>query len=177
MATKFIVKGVCLDSISNEEDLKLRPGININPPPADGRCMCCGRHLSELKPYGKAGDPLVGDFEGALLLKTFRPDYLPDEEAEEAYDKAMSNYKSEGYDDPLDWMKKEYGEDEGEALWEFAINWGVGKSWECRDCIVLDRKEYFEKREQRYYKEVIKNCHEQHDDDDEEELLRELENL
>ena len=33
-------------------------------------CECCGRR--NMKPFGKAGDPLVGDFDGALLVKTFR---------------------------------------------------------------------------------------------------------
>jgi hypothetical protein len=32
------------------------------------RCDCCGKHMSELKPYGKAGDPLVGDLNGELLV-------------------------------------------------------------------------------------------------------------
>ena len=57
MARTFIDSNgiVSLESVDNEEDLKPRPGININPPPSDGRCMCCGKHISELKPYGKAG--------------------------------------------------------------------------------------------------------------------------
>jgi len=46
--------------------------VRINPPPSDERCECCGRHVSELKPFGGPGDPLVGDFSGALLAKHFR---------------------------------------------------------------------------------------------------------
>jgi len=46
--------------------------ILINPPPSDGRCEGCGKHISKLKPFGGAGDPLVGDFNGAILLKTYR---------------------------------------------------------------------------------------------------------
>jgi len=49
-----------------------KPKILINPPPGNGRCECCGKHVTELKPFGKAGDPLLGDFNGALLVKTFR---------------------------------------------------------------------------------------------------------
>jgi len=73
--SEFIIKenGITsLGSIDGEEDLKTRPGININPPPKDGRCYCCGRHVSELKPFGGPGDPLVGDFTGAYLIKKFR---------------------------------------------------------------------------------------------------------
>jgi len=46
--------------------------IRINPPPKNMQCECCGKHINDIKPFGKAGDPLVGDFEGAKLLKTFR---------------------------------------------------------------------------------------------------------
>ena len=46
--------------------------ISINPPPMDMGCECCGRHAKDCKPFGKAGDPLVGDFDGVLLLKNFR---------------------------------------------------------------------------------------------------------
>jgi len=51
---------------------KKKTVLHINPPPQDRRCECCGKHTSELKPFGKAGDPLVGDFDGKLIIKTFR---------------------------------------------------------------------------------------------------------
>ena len=35
-------------------------------------CDCCTRHISELRPFGKAGDPLKGDFEGAYIVKVYR---------------------------------------------------------------------------------------------------------
>ena len=44
----------------------------INPPPEDGKCMICGRHVRERKAFGGPGDPLVGDFSGAKLVKQFR---------------------------------------------------------------------------------------------------------
>ena len=54
---------------------KKQPSILINPSPNDKRCMCCGRHISELKQFGGPGDPLVGDFRGAKLVKTFRQEF------------------------------------------------------------------------------------------------------
>ena len=75
---------ISMGSVDGEKDLKPRPGINLNPPPPDGRCECCGRYISELKPYGGPGDPLVGDFTGAYLVKRFRPGAPYDEEAETA---------------------------------------------------------------------------------------------
>jgi hypothetical protein len=51
MSTKFFNNNgiVSFYSISSEEDLNLKPKISINPPPSDGRCYFCGRHVSELK--------------------------------------------------------------------------------------------------------------------------------
>ena len=53
--------------------------ITINPPPKDRNCECCGRNNTEIKPFGKAGDPLVGDFDGALLVKNFRGQDMGDQ--------------------------------------------------------------------------------------------------
>ena len=49
--------------------------VLINPPPEDAKCMICGRHVSELGTFGGPGDPLVGDFSGAKLVKKGREDY------------------------------------------------------------------------------------------------------
>ena len=150
MATKFIDNNgiVSFDSISSEEDLNLKPRININPPPANGRCNCCGRHISELEPFGKAGDPLVGDFEGALLIKKFRRFGPYNEEAEKALfeaDKFLSDAGRKD-EDLRHWMLKVYGKEKGEKLyWSGMASGQTCSSWECRDCAVLDEDEYFEK--------------------------------
>ena len=75
-----------------------KKGISINPPPQDGNCEVCGKNVKDLKPFGKEGDPLVGNFDGALLVKTYR---------------------------------------------DFA-GW-ISASWECRDCIILNDKDYLKK--------------------------------
>jgi hypothetical protein len=50
-----------LGGIDGEKDPK--PIIIINPPPGNGKCECCGRHISELKPFGGPGDDLPwGEF-------------------------------------------------------------------------------------------------------------------
>ena len=48
-------------------------GERINPPLDDGRCYGCGKHISELRPFGGPGNPLDEDFTGALLVKIYRP--------------------------------------------------------------------------------------------------------
>ena len=87
MTTKIIDNSgvVSLGSISSESDLNIKAGENINLPTKDERCDCCGRHISELISFGKAGDPLVGDFDGKLLVKTFRRMGPYDEESSRAW--------------------------------------------------------------------------------------------
>jgi hypothetical protein len=134
------------DRVKNEDDLKLKPGTNINPPPPDGRCDCCGKHISELKPFGGPGDPPVGDFTGAFLVKGYRSLGFYDEKAEKAQEEAMRCYKADGFENSLDWLIDKYGRKKGEDI--YYANEGyyqVGSSWECRDCKVLNDEEYFEK--------------------------------
>lgn len=78
------------DSVHGEEDLQPRPGFNLNHPPRDGRCDCCGKHISELKSFGKAGDPLVGDFYGAYLVKTYRTVIYYDDDDPDAVNNCVS---------------------------------------------------------------------------------------
>jgi hypothetical protein len=153
MATVLFVRNgsLTVGSVENEQDLL--PGKRIaliNGPPDDRRCDCCGRHISELKPFGKAGDPVLGDFDGAHLVKRVRTFGTYDEEAETAWENALSCYQDEGFEDPFDWMIKTYGKERAEELyWTSYAYHFVRSSWECRDCIILDGDEYFEKLDQR----------------------------
>jgi len=148
MSTKMLEtnKVLSLGSIACKKDLKTSRKILINPPPEDRRCQCCGRHISELEPFGKAGDPLVGDFNGALLVKSFRPSGPCDEEIELAMSEAERCYETDGFDDPLEWMIDKFGKKKAEELCFTAEAYNcVGASWECRNCICLGTNEYFEK--------------------------------
>jgi hypothetical protein len=122
--------------------------IAINPPPNDKRCECCGKLAIECKPFGKAGDPLVGDFYGVLLLKNFRLMGLPNE----WYNEASIYFKSVNYDEEK--FIERYGKDKMDGYWfiEQLCN-TVEASWECRDCFILSDKEYFNVKYGRYVKE------------------------
>ena len=95
----------------------------INPPPSDERCECCNKHISELKPFGGPGDPLVGDFTGVLLKKNFRGMV------------AHGTHKKFSGEEALDIKQMENT---------------ISASWECRDCYVLETKEYLEKQKEIY---------------------------
>ena len=140
-----------LGSVDCQEDLEPLPGMNINPPPRDGKCDCCGRHISELKPFAGPGDPFVGDFTGALLVKMFRPFGSFDEEADRTYKEAKSRYKEEDFKDEFEYLIHKHGPEKGEEL-SIRIQYysDIGSSWECRDCVVLDEDEWFEKHDQRH---------------------------
>jgi hypothetical protein len=138
------------DAQESKKDETIAPlEAQPNPLSEDRRCDCCWRHISELKPFGGPGDPLVGDFTGALLVKGWRSAGTYNEEAENAMAEAARCYEADGFDDILDWMINKYGKEKAEAMyWALQAHGCVGSSWECRDCMVLDMDEYFEKLEQ-----------------------------
>lgn len=60
--------------------LKSKDGrLIIDSPPLDAKCVTCGRHVSELPPFGGPGDPLEGDFRGAKMVQVFRAYWKPTE--------------------------------------------------------------------------------------------------
>ena len=140
-----------LGSVDCQEDLELLPGMNINPPPRDGKCDCCGRNFSELKPFDASDDPFWDDFTGALLVKRWRSMGPYNEEADREFQDAKNRYKEEGFENEFDYLIHKHGPEEGKRLSGIIECYSqTGSSWECRDCFVLDITEYFEKYDQRY---------------------------
>jgi hypothetical protein len=145
---------ISLASIDSTNDLELREGlININPPPSDGRCECCGKHLSELRPFGKAGDPYSRDCDGALLVKRWRSFGRPDKEVETIDDNYVSCIRAvPSYDKT------------GQVIAAHLIIadpelGAILASWECRDCIVLSTEEYYQKKYASAYKPECRLVH------------------
>jgi hypothetical protein len=48
-------------------------GTIVRPPPGDLRCEVCQRPPDDVPRYGGPGNPLPGDFSGAILVKRPRP--------------------------------------------------------------------------------------------------------
>jgi len=127
------------EAISKEEDL-----IQKCFPLWDGpRCEVCGRHISELKPFGGPGDPLDGDFSGELLVRRYRPMGPYDEAAEKAWQEAEKSVP--GQEDIMPWLISKYGEKEAH---DFFFSYEAYRTTvprrECRDCARLSEDEYFE---------------------------------
>jgi hypothetical protein len=95
--TEKAFKVIITNRVESEKDLITGPGVHINPPPSDGRCQCCLKHISELKPYGEMG----GEFKDAYLIKTFRPDALIDEKTVEEVEKAFAEAEAEYQKDKI----------------------------------------------------------------------------
>lgn len=112
--------------------------IAINPPPQDRKCQRCGKHTSELKPFGKEGDPLVGNFEGALLVKTFR---AMNEEIDTELDNINAYLQeigdTKGWEEAIRRSEEKFGKEKtDQAIFYDQLSNTVEASWECRDCIV-----------------------------------------
>lgn len=111
----------------------------VNPPPDDHTCMICGRSSDVLVPFGGPGDPLVGDFSGAYLVKTFR--WFLTLSPEESARIGMVEAACQGRD-PADFESRAvemFGIEQATLLLGRAsIADQVDRSWECRDCILLD---------------------------------------
>lgn len=122
--------------------------IAINPPPRDRKCECCGRHVSELKPFGGAGDPLVGDFSGAYLVKMFRAMQGRIPEYDKIIDELTEQCRAvDSFDEFENMLIERVGKEKAEQLLFYdQLVSTVEASWECRDCIVLDGDDFYMKR-------------------------------
>jgi hypothetical protein len=142
-------------SISGEGDLKLKSIINTNPPPVDETCDCCGRHISEVKPFGKAGDPLVGDFKGALLITKCRSIVPFDEQMDKIANKFLKNCKTK--DECIraeERLVEELGEKEAKRITIYYSGYGMGEKFrEYKDCAILDDKKFYDRMNQRFMQE------------------------
>lgn len=47
-------------------------GTIVRPPPGDLRCEVCQRSAEEVERFGGPGDPMTGDYTGAILVKRDR---------------------------------------------------------------------------------------------------------
>jgi hypothetical protein len=139
--------------ISCEEDLKLSPGfLHINPPPADGKCDCCGKHLNELKPFSVVGHASGVDIEEALLVKKFRRMAPPDEEVDKIIEEFFGGcLNDEDEKNAEERLIEVYGKENAENLLLYvSASSCVTANWECRECMALDTESYFEMQASRY---------------------------
>lgn len=97
-------------------------------------CYRCNKDSNELKPFGGPGDPLVGNFTGQKLVKTFRalyegPDIEKYENILNKLDSTASNILE---------LENEFGKEEVDNAFNYdQAKSTIGSSWECRDCIIL----------------------------------------
>ena len=138
-----------LGTIDRGEDLEAKDVvINDNHPQLDTECMCCNRPARELRPFGKAGDPCLGDFEGALLVRRYRT-FLPPPDIRmiKTYQWMMQSCDpASTFEEERTNLTQVFGEKDAERIIE-AMDYGyeTGPSYECRDCAVLERARYFER--------------------------------
>lgn len=116
--------------------------VFLNPPPADRKCQGCGIGISELVSFGKAGDPLVGDFDGQKLVKTFRG--MAEEGSCPELDKILIEQDRLVALNGGVWcgeiettLEQTFGKKMVDNAYSYdQLCCTVGASWECRDCII-----------------------------------------
>ncbi len=96
-------------------------------------CYICNKDEKDLKPFGGPGDPLVGDFTGRKLVKTFRALY--EGPNIEKYEHILNELNDDATN--IKELEDKFGLEEVEKAFNYdqAKN-TVGSSWECRDCII-----------------------------------------
>jgi len=138
-------KNKVMNSVSAQKKSELE-AINNKLRLAGARCYCCGKSADKLKPFGGPGDPLVGDFNGWLLVKKYRPFYVLNEEESKFIEENREIFFECDEEEAIKLLKEKYGEGVDEHLWFKGMGASsVGSSRDCRDCAVLDNREYIEK--------------------------------
>jgi len=64
--------GIHITGAGTQWQLMPSTGTIVRPPPGDLRCEVCQRPPGELSPFGGPGNPLSGDYSGAVLVKRRR---------------------------------------------------------------------------------------------------------
>jgi hypothetical protein len=123
------------------------PDIYCTYPPINGNCECCGRFLSQLKPFNQ-GDR----FDGCLLVARKRFDYPPNEELDKIVTEFLIDCETkEDYDKALKKLIERYGHEETERIKAYEeMSWWTSLNWECRDCFRLSDERYFRLRNNLY---------------------------
>jgi len=148
-----------INKSSKQQGSIRRLTVRINPPQeSDWECDCCGRPISELEPFSLEWNRESGAFDAIYLGRQYRRMCPYDEEAEKA-ERIYNEFHWEGetYEDSLKADKKmieKYGEKKVEEV-SFLVQAATSfdKSWECRDCGVLNERDYFEKHSRRFRNE------------------------
>lgn len=143
----------CLVDTEAANNPDQKPLMVINPPPEDGRCECCGKHISELNPFD---DPRYQHLTGKYLVRNFRRALPHNEEAEQAIFEAENELSKSNSENKTvyDWLHEKYGE-KGLSLYYLGEgSLTISPSWECEDCVQLSEDEYCNKVRKQLYKDI-----------------------
>jgi hypothetical protein len=98
---------------------------------SDRVCDRCGK-VPQI-PFGKEGDPLLGNFDGLYLVKNFRP--MCEEDMPE-YDKIINELELDDYSQNVfEKVESKYSKEKvDKALLYDQLRNTIGSTYECRDC-------------------------------------------
>ena len=123
-----------LVAISCEEESK--PNRGFRPPPDNGRCQCCGKHIGELHPFlSIVGHDSELANEAALLIEKFRPLAPPDRKIDRIVKDFFGDlhYGDEGFEEAERRLIEAYGETRADEFLSYTSAASAFiSSWECR---------------------------------------------
>jgi len=141
-------KNKVMDSVSAQKKSELE-AINNRLRLEGARCACCKKSVHELKPFEDPEDPedpFFDSYNGYLLAKQYRPFAVLNEEESKFIEENQKIFFECDEEEAIKLLKEKYGEGVDEGLWLRGMAArSVGSSRECRDCFVLDNREYIEK--------------------------------
>jgi hypothetical protein len=125
--------------------------INNDEQTDDNYCDCCGKRVSELKPFRFIKDEL--DSTEVYLSRNWRPLAPYNEEAEKALKEACEACGND-VDAKHNWLINKYGEEKTEWIYDYhSVYYNGDDTWECCECFYQNDHEYYEKSHERFRSE------------------------
>jgi len=139
----YVIRDLNLSKLDNEHmENEPRVVIEINPPPSNNCCECCGRHVREIKPFDR--DKANTSGVGALLVKNFR--FMAPSKVKGVVE-LTPDVLNENGDVDDDKLIAKYGKVKVDQFYlAEQLAWSTTPSWECRDCFTLPDDEYFKRK-------------------------------
>ena len=137
----------CTEGRCYKEYCQVSPGF-LNNPPADGRCNCCRKHLSELKPFSVRSQASKPGLAEVLLVKNVRPMGPLNEELDRILEKFVGDcLTAEDQEKAEERLIEVFG---AVIAYDFLEYYNssilVLSGWECRECLDLDNDTFVHMR-------------------------------
>jgi hypothetical protein len=153
---KTLSYGLCgmtkMLALANNANMELGKQVYDYPPPDDGGCECCGKHILKPQSHVQTGCPSTEPRYVALLVKTWRPIY-----PRVKLDRIMGEwihvrYEDVGTQQAAEMLLDIFSQNQVEEFF------GLQALWLCAECASLDTDAYYEKFHSMFNKDDDDEC-------------------